>query len=111
MVSFILPPFHRGGKIPHPFDRRLDGLRPSGMNVVVKIFFPSTPGIEHFLPLKFHFSNLTINIACMWPANMITVQRYTGQRKLCVKLRLCETSAGRWYAEALSAWSVNVCRG
>jgi hypothetical protein len=46
MVSLILPPFHRGERVPHPFDRRVAGPRASGMNAVVERFFPSTPGIE-----------------------------------------------------------------
>jgi len=47
-VSLILPPLRHVRKSAplHPFDRRVDGPRASGMNAVVKRFFPSTPGIE-----------------------------------------------------------------
>jgi hypothetical protein len=38
--------FTVGERAPHLFDRRVDGPRASGMNAVVKRFFPSTPGIE-----------------------------------------------------------------
>jgi hypothetical protein len=47
MVSLILPSFYHVRKCPpHPFDMRVDGPRASGMNAVVKRFFPSMPGIE-----------------------------------------------------------------